>query len=839
MCPSKRNWFDQVVTSSYTYSVKNRLPKNKKYTYPVLGLGTLVLMSLLGLLFWSGSARALTPQVISGLNDSIVPNPGQFTKKTDIYLEIAQSGGASSLDAQENWTKVYFDKDKASSGIVGILHGAYRGCGVDFSASGACISGSNAVDYQFYATRTTRPDPVIAPNFFDDNRCNNPFTTRNSSQMPASGDWYGVALKDYMATGCDGEPIASTAKTGKVVIFVQAVWHNSGSGRTNAFKVGGSHGDGTSAIAGYWSNYEQSVTASPANIATTKGPKFYNGQYAVQDRVGSNPSEQGNYSFGFGPDCYLAKDSPDPRPRYIKWYDVDLDFYNSLSAKPEFELRDISTGQLVELTDDATNQKYTTVSGSALGGKNIFKQMRFQGKGGHIYAWRWRNVVQRDGIIFWMPYDDFPYLNQGCGSFNQDVSLWQGRNASGYTQGALEVTGGDTVDFLIDQQYTGGTGAAPTTVTKQNLTSQGTTIFADALVDPEQGKGISDNGIWDGRASAVWTLPGMGGSSPYTPRRWLLFRYQVKSDAKDGAQYCVTANINPVSSTPGADPNSNRVCFKVNNSLKPYLRTSGGDVHAGDCFETSAGNGKITGPPVNGLNIGSSGSYIVSAGDRITDFGSSNSPNSSALSFGKTGYYGSICRPRLSGAEVDKAVAAGAVEVPFSGLTLNASVINNLPDNKKYVVKMPAGTSVSGTFTRSVTLFSPGDITITGNIGGDTGLPYSRDKLPVVGILSGSNINIAPGVTRIDAFLYAMGSIDTCSGPNITTPGGVAACKPALTLNGFAMAKSFSFKRTTGTAGLVKAEELIFNAAFYLNPPPVFGTAAGTVKYLGERAPLY
>lgn len=821
---------------------KFKRPHNKHLI--AAGLAVFIVISVSGIVLF----KTRTAQSVASDDKFrvILPNPFEASQTSDAYLEISQVGTGNTLDAKESWAKVYIDKGRINDTTIGIYKGGY-GPGVD--SYGLIGSGSNdyfpdndATIYEFYYGVTTpRRLPGSDAIFYDETHCNKPFASMRSGDMSTTG-WSKLAMQPYGLGKCGSIDWDITPKSGKYVVFVKAKWREepnpTGNGRVNAFKVSAAYQDSKNVydnpLTGYWSNYD---VAAGSERPTTAA-------YSVQDRI-SPRGTQGDYVFKFAPDCRLPIGRTETR--YLHWKDVDFPEYYSKDyppyidqKDPEFDLIEISPSgarSVIKHVDKNTNP-YPYNGGN----QNSFGVADFTAKGGYKYEWTWKNITRVDGVSFWVPYDDFPYFS-GCGSYKQSIGLW-GTRGSGWTQSNFTATGGDLLQFFVDEAYAGGTGAAPDTTSNAYLKSQGGATFDGTFVNDNPTPGgainISDGGRRVGRAQVQWKLPGMGPQSPYTSRRWLLFSYQIKSNAQNGAVHCFNADMTPKSN---ADPlgilTSNTICVTIDNSLKPYLRTSGGDVHAGDCVVTTAGNGKITGPQVNGLNIGSSGSYVVSAGDKITDFGSGNSPRGTGLTFGKTGYYGSMCRPRLSEADVDKAIAAGAVEVPFSGSTLNASLINGLPDDKKYVVKLPAGTSVSGTFKRSVTLYSRGDINIVGNIGGDTGVAYSRDKLPVVGILSESDIKISPGVTKIDALLYALDDIDTCSGQNIKTAGGVAACKPALNLNGFAMAKSFSFKRTTGSAGLVKAEDLIFNAAFYLNPPPVFGTAAGAVKFLGERAPLY
>lgn len=768
----------------------------------------------------------------------------KFCLTGNTYLEISQkdaSGVEVGLDAAETWTKSYIEPNRLNSAVIGVYDGHYDGRGVDYNAAQRSgVTDDDATTFEFYIGVDSQRGDLN----WDEDVCRSQgspkrFALRTSKQMAKNG-WSTIRPADFMNENAscnrNGQWLA-TQKTNRIVIFTKASWRdqNNKQGRINAFRVSMAYTDtndvaNNAGATGYWSRFA---------TATNPGQNFTSGQYAVQDRVNAvnSPNTQGEYFFKFAPDCHIAKDEYDKTTRYIKWYDVDYpDYYQAAGmGAPRFKLVDTTTGQtVVERT------------GSELGGTNGYGEFGFRAQGGHTYEWHWYNIAARDGIVFWIPYDDFPALVGGCGQYQHELKMKAGALGQGLQDNPdqdIPIAGGQTATVNLSQFFK-GTDAGPKSDVQLTISAaSGRTIDASFTRSSTATLGgTNNNGLGASRAFNWDDLGRLGPAPTYPFSRNDIYAYlPVKDDAPDGARYCVTASMTPGSSTnSGSIPSSPRqLCFRIDNSLKPYLSTSGGDVHAGNnCVITGLpNNGKITGQRVEGVANGSSGSYIVSAGDIISSFGSGGIPSGSSLSFGKGGKYGSICRPKIDESDITKAIQAGAkwATSQHGVSTYNLNSLDTSERGRQYVVKLLPGGTVSGTSKRSVTIYSTGDITISGNLAGDTTAPYAKSELPVVGVVAGGGIKINPNVTQINATLYALGHIDTCAVSN-----WVAQCKSLLTINGFAMGKSFSFKRVSAASnGLQKGEQINFNAAFYLNPPPGMGTAAGTVKYLGERAPLY
>lgn len=830
--------------------MKLRLKKPEKLTkrHKVVtgGLLLVVVGAVSSLLFISRLTRAAEPPDYKFAK--IMPAPDTATQGRDAHLEIAQTGDGNTLDAGASWGKYYFEPSKVSSGYMGISKGGYGGevdtLGTSRGAVGQRFADTNAVKYEFFLAMD-QPDPDRA--YFDEVPCsvgNNPSFvpayTAYSGEMSVTG-WYKLAASTFIGKKCGSRTWGATQKSGKFVLFVKASWNtaapkvnNVTQGRVNAFKLGAAYDGSGDPLTGYWANSDWAYTSDKPTTAS----------YAVQDRLSAD-NTNGDYSFTFAPDCRLGRGKTEAR--WLHWSDVDYpDYYKApwpVQKAPEFDLVEIPPGGgagTVKLHIGPEDNKF-----NGPGKQNQHHAVEYKEfKGGFTYKWVWKNIARIDGINFWIPYDDFPAINGGCGTYNQAVEIQGTRGDGWYMKDSIfEVAGGDTVTFLVRGKYVSGTSAAPTSTFGAHLVSQNAATFAGTFTG-DGPTSISDQGYKkDGsRVNIEWVQPGMGPT--YQSQRDLTFSYQVKGDAQNGAKHCFDADLSPLrSGDPTAKATSGSVCIVVNNSLKPFVKTSGADVHAGDCQYINpktglgANLGKIIGPPVNGLNQGSSGSYIVSAADKISDFGSGGLPNGGALTFGKGGYYGSMCRPLIT--DLDPKKEPEVVEKNGDALAVNGQFdIGTLAAGSRYAVTFNQDVTVVGTAKASMGLYAPKNtITIqaksgANTFGSDLSNKYAKKQLPTVGVTA-RDIRIGNGVTNLTAALYASETITTCA------ENTVAACRSILTLNGYAMAYNFKFNRVgTGSNGLQEAENLKFNPAFYLNPHPGGGILS-KVLYRGERAPLY
>jgi hypothetical protein len=108
-------------------------------------------------------------------------------------------------------------------------------------------------------------------------------------------------------------------------------------------------------------------------------------------------------------------------------------------------------------------------------------------------------------------------------------------------------------------------------------------------------------------------------------------------------------------------------------------------------------------------------------------------------------------------------------------------------------------------FTDSRSITATGTITIDQNIEYRNGPYANAGQIPQL-VLIGRDINIAPNVTRIDAWLVASDTINTCS----TSDSRASACGAQLRINGPVMADQLNLRRTyRNLSQLNEAAEII------------------------------
>ena len=817
-----------------------------------------VIIGTVGLLFVVRQAKSVADDNFR----VTMPYYDDNTNSTNVYLEIAQVGTAVKLDAQESWAKIYIDKDRIDETTIGIYKGGYGDTvdqlGLDSGGSGRRIGDrADAVKYEFYlGVNYSIPGTV----YKDEIPCRVEGSDvlalgLTSAQMPVDG-WYKDlrASRFYNNASCGGAKWAPTDKSGKYVLFVKASWNTpqpveadgkTKIGRLNAFKVGAAYDNPKD-------QYDNPITGYYSFLGSALSPSMpTRGVYSVQDRV-SPDRTPGDYTFQFGADCRLAVGQSEER--YLHWKDVDYpDYYPGLTA-PEFYLYKISPSgvksQVVHVTKDSdlpdgVGYPFNGLDANGKGLENIHKFYKFTAQGGYKYQWVWKNIVRKDGVSLWLPYDDYPSL-AGCGEYEYSQKLRAGAGAPADASN-FEVDGGRDVVINLQQFWKGTSAGADITadlyVKAANKTPVPIATTFSGVTATLGGKTVNAN---PNIRQLEWKLPRLGPSGTYSSSNDKVFAtFKVRDDAPDGAGYCISSTIAPHTQVDGTavQGTPDQICFTINNALRPYVTTEAGDVHAGDCNVAAGPLQTITGITTPTVSRGSSGSYIVSAADNIGSFGSAGDANSTNLRFGKRGYYGRLCRPLL--ADMNPLTDKNATVINGDA-TSNDYNLGDLAPGKRYVVKFFGDARVYGTSRAPVTVYAPnGTVTLLNKgsniVGSATGTKVSaRKDLPVVGITA-KNIKISKDVAGVVATAYATGTIDTCAEvPNLRTAANVAACRSTLLWSGFAMAHDFSFKRTsTGTNGMQLAEYIKFNAGFYLNPPPGYSAAAGSLRYLGERAPLY
>ncbi len=344
-------------------------------------------------------------------------------------------------------------------------------------------------------------------------------------------------------------------------------------------------------------------------------------------------------------------------------------------------------------------------------------------------------------------------------------------------------------------------------------------------------------------APECWSFhyPGFGPNQTNTQPNGVLF--SVPAGTPDGTVLCFSATVWQSNANPGSQATGPQHCFTVYRPHYPGIIGSNGDVHAGGtlCGQTTASQHSIN---LNS-NSNSYNEYVLSASGTIAGYGSNNSPGNTAATLGNAsglGNYYSICRPDLV-AEATKYFTTTAPPswTPLAGGSYDLASLPASPSGiyiANGVGSISLHTSAAGfSIAKKITIvaLSGTTVTIDGTIKLNTpNVPGSQ--APSVGIIAAGDINIKGAATRVDAYLFANGTINTC------LEGATAACLNELDVNGFLMANALSFRRLgpgTGPTATV-GERITLTGQIYLNPPTFFDDAS-TINLLqnqGEKPPL-
>jgi hypothetical protein len=308
--------------------------------------------------------------------------------------------------------------------------------------------------------------------------------------------------------------------------------------------------------------------------------------------------------------------------------------------------------------------------------------------------------------------------------------------------------------------------------------------------------------------------------------------FNIPAATPEGAHLCVYLVIAPKDQT-GATLVKGPFCYNVRHPRFPAVVGNNSDIHAGGGICGGAlTTGVITGLPA----AVSGGEYVVSASGAggINNF-KSNGTGADSLRLGQNGAYAQTCRPDLVKAAQSYQVSGGYATISGSIDVGNPAQLN--PAYDTYFASGPV--SLHGAVNRKITIVSLGaDVTIDGNIVLSNAAFASR-AVPSLGIITNSNILIKAAATRVDAYMFSNGAIDTCQEGAAST----SACNSTLTVNGFVMAKTLSLHRLgpANSIGRQLGEQINMNPQIYLNPPRLFDASVDDllIEGQGERQPLF
>jgi hypothetical protein len=448
-------------------------------------------------------------------------------------------------------------------------------------------------------------------------------------------------------------------------------------------------------------------------------------------------------------------------------------------------------------------------------------------------------------------------INKACGNVEGGLAPFASLDTSIQAGlGAIKDSGGAPATILIPGQkytiYPTVTNTGPGTSSTVYLELQqptGITITGVNAASAPYGVGssVSGGGCVAGYAQVTvassppaacvgkhgeWQYTGIGGHSPtYTQTT----TFTVNANAS--GTVCFQSDATPKSLLSlSSFTTSATVCLRVAPVSNPEVTGANSDVHAGGgiCGQTLAppSAGYIQGDP----SSSSGDQYVVSATGGTGSFDSNElAPIKNNLTLGATGDYGEICREDLESAAQAYLTSGGQSGI-VSGTVDIASL--NPSDNVYFAL---AGTiHLSGTVTRKITIvmLNGGTVDINGNIQ-ITGATSLAQTTPSLGVISDGNIVIDSNVSRVDAYLFSNGSIDTCAqSAQIPNP-----CTTDLLVNGFLMAHSIAFDRRgpQDATGTPVAEQIVLNPQIYLNPPTFFDSSVDDVllQGQGEDQPLF
>ncbi len=302
--------------------------------------------------------------------------------------------------------------------------------------------------------------------------------------------------------------------------------------------------------------------------------------------------------------------------------------------------------------------------------------------------------------------------------------------------------------------------------------------------------------------------------------------YTAPGDIPPGSKVCFVASVSKP--TPAATPvwrHSAMVCMVV--SKKPKIQVWGGDVSVRGRIETSttikdvAGTKRTFGSWVEygALSVGPNSRFASGSGTNGTT--NDNQAAWSTLTFANKDDLGADAfgnyttptnfppAPNIAayfGASQNKQATGGSVnlaDLTFdTGKSARVYTAGNLTITGGNI---PAG--------KSAVIMASGTVTIRGNISYSGATLHSLTDIPQVVIIA-NDINIRDSVTRVDAWLVASGTVNTCynfSG-NLTTE----KCDEELVVNGPVVTDRLLLNRTAGKDGGDPAERFNLRADAFL-----------------------
>lgn len=269
-----------------------------------------------------------------------------------------------------------------------------------------------------------------------------------------------------------------------------------------------------------------------------------------------------------------------------------------------------------------------------------------------------------------------------------------------------------------------------------------------------------------------------------------------------GTKICFTLSVRPYSPASNNWRHGEPLCIGVN--AQPTVQVLGNDLRVGSAFQ----GGTNTNASIKGIirpNTASWGEYGVISPSTVTNFASQSGGNGGATgtmnSWSKLTFSNTGTAPGCGGNGGCFTGATNLGSLPnvrsaVAGVTYNGAPLSYNRGNASFNISslpsiIPGATLAN--FNQSAAIVTSGTITIDADVVYANSLA-SGDAIPQL-ILIANNITIHGNVSRIDAWLIATGTINTCDDVAQTALRSTN-CNNQLTVRGAVMANQLLMNRT-------------------------------------------
>lgn len=519
-------------------------------------------------------------------------------------------------------------------------------------------------------------------------------------------------------------------------------------------------------------------------------------KFSLQKRPGS-AGGQSDIGIKFAMPC----NTPATINSALAWYDDDYNSGNQ-DTNLQFTLSSRPRGSSGPYSTFLTNT-------SDWGGEGVNKSIPVTLTRSDEYLWEWKNVNNSNGIQFTVPFNSI-FSEVTCIAYDLVPSL---------SVNSTTVEPGSVVTASSSVRNNGPTNSNPT----QWQVSRFTLAPGEGV--PNAGGGTSGGAPCSGfyKSPPSCTVISSGNQAFNVGDTGLPSVNNQVDDLPVGSRICYALSVQPHRHDTADWRHSAPVCVKVGK--RPKVQVWGGDVISRGAIRTSTTT-KNTGSGMR--TFGSWGEYgifslssnnAMASGSGLVGAGapSSSQGSWSALTFAnKSGVFGSYVSLPAKSAVASYFLNRASSPLPSTNLSLNG-LTGILRYNGGSDVVINASTISTG---QSVVIVAPNaNVRIVGNIAYGSGPFANVTQIPQVVIVA-ANVWIAGGVTNVDSWLVASGSVVTCS--DVTTGAQLSSniCSNPLTINGPVISNSLYLRRTagsnTGAASGDPAERINLRADAYL-----------------------